>query len=537
MENNKNEVVDEEKLQSESIENDTEDELNDKQNEINENNEMSVNTNVSSDKKNCKWSFLMLFVLCAYCAYSLYRLKVFPRQWLLKTCIGLLATVILSAYFSFSKYVSKKKVIGIINIILSIVLISGSLYVNSLENDLRTMFVEPDTQQEVVINFYTMNKGDHSTSIEDYLDKKFIVQKDMDYEKQKYALEFMKSKMSLETIHTVDTDNVWNAAKMLYDGEGDVMMVSDYYLDYLMEHSEYKDFKEKTKCIYSLTCNVNVEIPKPTEKMYKTPFNIYVAGNDQPGELRTMGRFDVNMILTVNPNSHEVLITSIPRDSYIANPDYNHGLDKLTHMGVTGVDNSMEALSDYFDIDIDNYVIVNFSSFLKVLDAIGGVDIYNPYAFVSKHGGCTYPAGEIHLEGEKALTYCRERYNLSNGDFDRNEHQMIVIKAILKKVSSTEALNHADQLLNALNGTMLTNIPTDELMTLASEQVTTNERYKFVNYHISGVGAMEPCAAAGNQVLAVVYPNQKDVDFIKEQIHLVLDGKTIEQKKLPSENK
>ena len=164
-----------------------------------------------------------------------------------------------------------------------------------------------------------------------------------------------------------------------------------------------------------------------------------VAGEDtRSGRLSIYGRTDVDIIVNVNPVTKQVMIIGLPRDTYIPNPALAHGYDKLTHLGNDGIQNTMKGVSEYYDIDIDYYGVVNFNTFKYIIDAIGGVDVENPYYFVSTSGGDSltyyYEEGIVHLNGASALAYVRERHNLSNGDYGRSEHQTIVLKAIIQKL-------------------------------------------------------------------------------------------------------
>lgn len=100
------------------------------------------------------------------------------------------------------------------------------------------------------------------------------------------------------------------------------------------------------------------------------------------GSITTTSRSDVNIIMTVNPNTHKILLTTTPRDYYVTIPGISgEQRDKLTHSGIYGVDASMATLEDIYGIDISYYARFNFTSLVKIVDALGGVDVYSEYAF------------------------------------------------------------------------------------------------------------------------------------------------------------
>lgn len=134
-------------------------------------------------------------------------------------------------------------------------------------------------------------------------------------------------------------------------------------------------------------------------------------------------------------------MTTTPRDSYVPIADGgNNQKDKLTHAGIYGVDSSIHTLENLYGVDINYYVRLNFTSFLKLIDLLGGVDVYNDQEFTAHTNGKFYPVGNVHLDSEQALGFVRERYSLADGDRDRGRNQQKVIVAIIQKLTSTEAL-------------------------------------------------------------------------------------------------
>ena len=121
---------------------------------------------------------------------------------------------------------------------------------------------------------------------------------------------------------------------------------------------------------------------------------------------------------------------------------------------------SRQTIEDFLNIDIPYYIRVIFDSVIKLVDTIGGIDIYNDVAF--KGGTRYFEQGNIHLNGKQALEYARERKKMPNGDWTRGEHQKVIITAIINKVSSSkELLNNYVDILNNSKDIIQTNIPTD----------------------------------------------------------------------------
>ncbi len=119
----------------------------------------------------------------------------------------------------------------------------------------------------------------------------------------------------------------------------------------------------------------SVDNPDKVASITKEPFNITMTGIDTKGKIDTMGRSDVNMVVTVNPKTHQILMTSIPRDYQIYMPDKGYALDKITHTGLYGVETTIQSEEDLLATDINYYVKVNFATVQKFIDAIGGIDL------------------------------------------------------------------------------------------------------------------------------------------------------------------
>lgn len=238
------------------------------------------------------------------------------------------------------------------------------------------------------------------------------------------------------------------------------------------------------------------------------------------------------MILTVNPNTRQMLIVGIPRDTYIPNPALDHGLDKLTHLGNHGINNTIEGVSDYFDIDIDYYGEVIFDTFKRIIDAVGGIDIDNPFYFAE--GNYSIKEGMIHLNGDQALAYARTRHPLSNGDYGRNEHQTFVLKAFIKKIMSPDMLKNYSELLDALNGQFMTKMNVQDIFKLANMQLNDNREWDIITYHLGGVGDMMGTASMGwDRKLYVVHPFDSQVKFVKKQMEMMKRDEVIIQEELP----
>lgn len=276
----------------------------------------------------------------------------------------------------------------------------------------------------------------------------------------------------------------------LQQGDVKAMVLNSSYESIVT--AEYSDFANKTKKIYEFTIKKEVNQAKETEKTKNSDsFNIYISGIDTYGPISSVSRSDVNIIMTVNKKTNKILLTTTPRDSYVKIADEgNNQYDKLTHAGVYGIDASIHTLENLYDINIDYYARLNFTSFLKLIDVVGGVEVYNDQAFTSLHGNYTFGVGLVHLDSDQALGFVRERYSLQGGDNDRGKNQEKVIAAIIKKMSSKAALTNYQTVVTELSNAIQTNMPLATVMNLANEQLSSNTDYIVSSQALTGHGTM-----------------------------------------------
>ena len=218
-----------------------------------------------------------------------------------------------------------------------------------------------------------------------------------------------------------------------------------------------------------------------------TPFNIYIAGGDAYGSIGMVTNTDVNMVATIDPVNNKILLTSIPRDYYVELPGKGAS-DKLTHAGYYGIETSVKAVEELLDIEVNYYAKVNFSTVEKVIDAIGGVDVYNEKYFCAY--GCDdicYEQGNIHLEGHRALMYARERHAFADGDVQRVKNQQKVLTAVIKKMtSSTTLITNYSKILDSISENFNTNLDNKSMVKLVKKQLSNMKGWTIETQNLTG---------------------------------------------------
>ncbi|HFH9838510.1 TPA: LCP family protein [Streptococcus suis] len=341
-----------------------------------------------------------------------------------------------------------------------------------------------------------------------------------DQENIKALLDDIASMKSVE-IPTQATESYLTAYQSMLAGQGQAMVLNGVFTNIL--ESEDPDFSSKVRKIYSF--KVTTQVSSSTEQISGDSFNVYVSGIDTYGPISSVSRSDVNIIMTVNRKTNKILLTTTPRDSYVAIADGGQNqYDKLTHAGVYGVEASVHTLENLYDIDINNYIRLNFTSFLQLIDLVGGVDVENTQEFTA--GGHHFPVGTVHLNAEQALVFVRERYSLANGDNDRGKNQERVIAALIKKLSSPDNLTNYQAILKGLEGSIQTDMSLETIMQLVNTQLAGGNQFTVESQALTGTGQMGlPSYAMPGSQLYMMEINPDSLAQVKAAMQAVLEGK------------
>ena len=498
--------------------------------------------------------YWMLLVISAIATFLvLFNAPMFPRKWSFLVLFLLAGVLLLTGIFT-AVFSPRNRIQKFINCTLALCLGFVSVLTPYYINKITELF-ESALGDKVRINLYVLtdeyksqypdtfrnvitlpemdsNGNFKNVDMQDYADAVYGTTIETDTTNQQYALKQLKQ-LCGKQVQTIDKNALSDAVQAFYDNHADILIMSEALAGTISDMQGFENFETDTKILYSFDRPIDASASDTVAvDMTTKPFTIFFGGNDTTGALSLQGRTDVNMTVTVNPNTHQILISNLPRDSWVKNPYYNDKRDKLTHLGLVGIDNTLKGLGDIYGIEIPNYVIVNFDTFMVIIQALKGVTIDNPYAFTAIDGQY-FPKGTIGLDGAGALMYVRERQNLPDGDFGRNMHQQIVMRAMIEKLCSPDIMMQINSIIDGMNGMFLTNISMNSIWALVNKQLDEGIEWNIVNYHVGGETGMEICASATGQYLSVVYPYDNQIEFVRNEIQKVMDGETITQEELP----
>ena len=265
----------------------------------------------------------------------------------------------------------------------------------------------------------------------------------------------------------------------LYAGEVDAIFITDNYVDMFSGITGYEDVKTDTKIILSKDKKMKKADTSDQElassgKSLDEPFTILLMGIDSTDEVlekNAIANGDTLILITFNPKTLNATMLSIPRDSYVPIACWSDKAEnKITHAAGYGTDCMMNTIEEYFGINIDYYAKINFKGLVKLVDAVGGVDVnvdanQTLCTDDSSRGGevCINP-GPQTLNGEQALVYARNRKQLANGDFGRGQHQQEIVMALLDKMKGITKVSSFMDILDTVSNSLDTNLTTKQIL-------------------------------------------------------------------------
>lgn len=467
---------------------------------------------------------VFLIVLLVGLIYQIFTLDLLPGNLTISVSILiLLLTAIFLVLLNFVSHRVWSKVISVfLCVLLGVGYGFGNLYLYQTSSTLNSI---TDSNEGKVKNTVSVIVKDASvTELDDLSGKNVGVLKNIDSQGTKKSQNDIKKQDV--AIETQSYDNLTAEVKALYDGEVDAIIMNEMYRPNVEEIEEYTNFSNETNVVYQTvfyTDSSNEALV--VDDITQNPFTILISGNDTYGEIDEVSRSDVNMLVTVNPVTSTVLMVNIPRDYYVQT---SFGMDKLTHTGMYGIEETKTTIENLLGIDINYTFRVNFSSAEDIVDALDGVDIYVEEGMAVERLNADWALegvieGWNHLDGKRALAYARERHAYVDGDIQRAKNQQQVLEAIINKAASSKILTNYTQLLESFEGAFETNMSTSEITTLIKYELQALPEWKFENYVLRGYGDMAVCASS-NMELSVVLQDDYCVQIASEKIQTVLNG-------------
>lgn len=342
---------------------------------------------------------------------------------------------------------------------------------------------------------------------------------------------------------TKDYSTLDDMMEAFYADEVDAICLNEKYRDILHESEAYFNFQTDSRVVHQNVHYTKVEKndnpSDPVNDISKDAFTILVSGNDSYGSLQDSNtRSDANLLLTVNPKTGTILMTSIPRDYYVElvcpedDPELacpEGSFDKLTHSGLMGVKSTEETIEKALGIKINYNVRINFSSVVNLVDALDGIDLDIKKGeevdifYVNSQPGLS--VGKHHVDGETALAFARERHAYLDGDNQRVRNQQKVFKAIFKRIVSPKMITNYGKFMDALAVAFDTNLSGDEISNFVKYELNNMPDWKIESYAIVAEPDYQFCYQSQSYA-SVVQQNDIMNEVASKKIEAVLNGKS-----------
>lgn len=433
--------------------------------------------------------------------------------------LGIMVAVLVVLFGALFGLQFVKKKIYIAGIVLSVLIsiLLGFALQNMLRADSMLSQVGGATYKtdNMVVVVRNDSKAENIMDAKNYT---YAVQTAADQENNKKMLQDLQQVLGME-LDVKEYSTIQQEAQALLDGEIGAAIYNEAFSGIIED--AIPGYGDQVRILYQY--GIDTVIEQEESVSVEEAFSIYISGIDVSGPITTNSRSDVNIIMTVNPQTHKILLTTTPRDYYVTIPGVSGAQrDKLTHAGIYGVDVSMQTLEELYGIDISYYARVNFTSLIKIVDALGGVDVNSEYAFTA--GGYSFTQGVNHLDGKQALAFSRERYSFQGGDNQRGKNQEAVLTGILQKAMSPALLIKSSEIITSVSDSVETNMTRAEMAEFINRQLSEGTGWQIESVAAVGTGDSQACFSSGSQALYVMWPDEASVADITRKMKQILEG-------------
>lgn len=316
-----------------------------------------------------------------------------------------------------------------------------------------------------------------------------------------------------------------NLVNNLIDGKSKAIIIDESLRSLIVE--SYPNFDKETKVVDRLIVKIKDENDTISNANLRTDsVNIYISGVDTQGRPKAFSRSDVNMILTYNPRTSTILLTSMPRDYFVPLSCKDGALDKFSHSGIYGIKCSVNTMEDLFKINIDYYVRLNFTGFMNIIDIFGTIDVKSEYSFTTTGGAHTFKKGINSLNSTEALAFVRERKTIPGGDGGRILNQQRVVDALINKMLSLDSITNFNEISKAISKNVVTTIPSKGVTAIMKNYIENNNKVIIKKNAVTGVpGFSRNTYTLPGFKAAVAFPNRESVKQATALIDEVFNAK------------
>lgn len=474
---------------------------------------------------------IVLVISSFYLLYQVIRLNVLPSKFLFPLTIGV---VVLDAIFVlllvyFSRNVVSKMICIVLTLVVCAASCMGGYYISKTQGALSNI---TNVAKHAKNTVSVIVKESSSIKNKSQLNGVSVGSLRLNEQGSKKALKELSSEGIV--LNQTEYDSMTALLEAFYNGEVDSIIINESSRSQILDMEAYSNFDSNTRVVYQTSYKVkNNDSATSVSDITSKPFNVLISGSDTRGGFDENGRSDVIMVATVNPKTHTILLTSVPRDFYVTTAcDAGDGcmqgaLDKITHTGIHGTNTTKRTVEQLLGIEINYTFKVGFDTVTKLVDTLGGVDVTVAPGYAVHNEYINVKEGVNHLYGEEALEYARERYAYAEGDRQRTKNQQQVLMGIVKEATKPSVITNYAAIMDTMANTFSTTMSNEEITALIKYQLNNNPTWKMEQYMVDGTGDTLMCAELGDAA-SVMVPDQSTVKTAKDKINAVLAGKSSE---------
>lgn len=477
---------------------------------------------------------VVLVISSFYLLYQVIRLNVLPSKFLFPLTIGV---VVLDAIFIlllvyFSKNVVSKIVCFVLTLFICVASCMGGYYISKTQNVLSSI---TNVAKHAKNTVSVIVKESSSIKNKSQLNDVSVGSLRLNEQGSKKVLKELSGEGIV--LNQTEYDSMTALLEAFYNGEVDSIIINESSRSQILDMEAYSNFDSNTRVVYQTSYKVkNNDSATSVSDITSKPFNVLISGSDTRGGFDENGRSDVIMIATVNPKTHTILLTSVPRDFYVTTAcDAGDGcmqgaLDKITHTGIHGTNTTKRTVEQLLGIEINYTFKVGFDTVTELVDVLGGVDVYVEPGYATTTSEFSVHEGVNHLNAQQALAFARERYSYTEGDRQRTKNQQQVLMGIVKEATKPSVITNYAAIMDTMANTFSTTMSNAEITDLIKYQLNNNPTWKMEQYMVDGTGDTLMCAELGDAA-SVMVPDQSTVKMAKDKINAVLAGKSSEDVK------
>lgn len=499
------------------------------------------NTSASKDSQSKRWKQMIMkkywdygiWALLCICSctlgYLIYASSLLSIDWQWKIDALLLAVNLLFLLFLFFRKTPNWFVW--ICRVLMLSLCGGLFFLSFSLNNFQTALeaiTKPETATTINVSLITKKEGGAHTLAE-LSGKKIGIQNANDATNANFVKENLAKEPELKNVTYVEEIDYSSLYQKLQSGELDGLIITDYYFKTLLKEN-YPTIEEDIFILKSYQKEKDVSLNTSTKDIRYEPFTVYLAGVDEGDDPSINARSDVNIVLIVNPLANHIEMVSIPRDSFVPNPALHNTSDKLTHLGLNGVENSMRGIEQVIGFEIDYYVKLNFFSVIDIIDAIGEIEVDVPVSFCEQDENRSFAEEDLiclnegvqKVNGKQALAFARHRKSYT--DIMRGKAQQEVISGIINALTTASGATHINDVMKIAPKSVSTNMPMEQVTNFISAQLDNLKPWTIESIALeNGVDAKLETASMSGQLLYVMLLNRLDMQAVFDSYQTMIN--------------